>query len=113
MTSNIAAEEIKQKAPSLRQLVIETEEQGRPEEYLHVIQDFTRSIHSQLKDALKRDEFIGRINQIAVFLPLNEEEIEEVVKRELGMWKKRASEKHEITLDWTDEGATPFPFIFF
>lgn len=104
MTSNVGSEEIKEKAPELRQLVAVAEEQGRPELYLHVIQEFTRSIRPQLKWALKRDEFIGRINQIAVFLPLDYEDIESVVTGELALWAKRASEKHKINLSWTDEG---------
>ncbi|KAL5492074.1 hypothetical protein ACEPAI_3521 [Sanghuangporus weigelae] len=103
MTSNIAGEEIKNAAPRLRQLVELSEKEGRPESYVHHIQDFTRSIRPQIKCHLKRDEFIGRINQIVVFLPLNQEEIEVAVQRELAMWCKRAEEKHKIHLTWTDE----------
>ncbi|KAL5537232.1 hypothetical protein ACEPAF_1055 [Sanghuangporus sanghuang] len=103
MTSNIAGEEIKNAAPRLRQLVEQSEKGGRPESYVHYIQDFTRSIRPQLKCHLRRDEFIGRINQIVVFLPLNQEEIEVVVQRELAMWCKRAEEKHKIQLTWSDE----------
>ncbi|KAL5492070.1 hypothetical protein ACEPAI_3517 [Sanghuangporus weigelae] len=51
----------------------------------------------------KRDEFIGRIDQIVVFLPLSQEEIETAVQRELAMWCRRADEKHKIKLTWTDE----------
>ncbi|KAL5492075.1 hypothetical protein ACEPAI_3522 [Sanghuangporus weigelae] len=83
MTSNIAGEEIKRAAPRLRQSVMQYEEEGRLESY--------------------RDEFIGRINQIVVFLPLNKDEIEVAVQRELAMWCKRAEEKHKIKLTWTDE----------
>ncbi|KAL5512881.1 hypothetical protein ACEPAH_3279 [Sanghuangporus vaninii] len=103
MTSNIAGEEIKNAAPRLRQLVEQSEKEGRPESYVHHIQDFTRSIRPQLKCHLNRDEFIGRINQIVVFLPLNQEEIEVAVQRELSMWCKRAEEKHKIRLTWNDE----------
>ncbi|OCB88624.1 hypothetical protein A7U60_g4222 [Sanghuangporus baumii] len=103
MTSNIAGEEIKRAAPRLRQSVTRSEEEGRHESYVHLIQEFTRAIRPQLKQNLKRDEFIGLINQIVVFLPLNKEEIEVVVQRELAMWCKRAEEKHKIRLTWTDE----------
>ncbi|KAL5512879.1 hypothetical protein ACEPAH_3277 [Sanghuangporus vaninii] len=103
MTSNIAGEEIKNAAPVLRQSAIKSEEEGRPESYIQLIQSFTRSIRPQLKQHLKRDEFIGRINQIVVFLPLSQEEIETAVQRELAMWCKRAEEKHKIKLTWTDE----------
>ena len=104
MTSNIAGDEIKDAAPMLRHSVEQSEKEGRPEMYIQLIQSFTRSIRPQLKQHLKRDEFIGRINQIVVFLPLSQEEIETTVQRELEMWSKRAEEKHRIKLAWTDEG---------
>ncbi|KAL5537231.1 hypothetical protein ACEPAF_1054 [Sanghuangporus sanghuang] len=59
--------------------------------------------YHDLKQNLKRDEFIGRVNQIVVFLPLNKEEIEIAVQRELATWCERAEEKHKIRLTWTDE----------
>ncbi|KAI5118401.1 hypothetical protein M0805_007535 [Coniferiporia weirii] len=103
MTSNLASDEIKAQAPLLRELIADTEAQSRPEEYLRVVGQFNRSIHPILKGALKRDEFLGRINQIVVFLPLNQEEIELVVKGELNMWRKRSNEKHEISVSWAHE----------
>ncbi|KAL5492069.1 hypothetical protein ACEPAI_3516 [Sanghuangporus weigelae] len=103
MTSNIAGEEIKNAASMLRQGVTQSEKEERPESYLHLIQSFIRSIRPQLKYHLRRDEFVGRINQIVVFLPLSQEEVEVTVQRELEMWSKRAKEKHKISLTWTDE----------
>ncbi|EJD07231.1 uncharacterized protein FOMMEDRAFT_149742 [Fomitiporia mediterranea MF3/22] len=103
MTSNIASDEIKESSSELRELVALTETEDRPESYLHVIREFTRSIRPILKQSLKRDEFIGRINEIAVFLPLSEEEIEIVVERELGVWARRAEEEHGIKLSWSNE----------
>ena len=73
MTSNLASDEIRVAAPRLRQLVDSTVD--RPEEYTRVVTQFNREIHPVLKARLKRDEFLGRINQIVVFLPLNEEEV--------------------------------------
>ncbi|KAL5537235.1 hypothetical protein ACEPAF_1058 [Sanghuangporus sanghuang] len=102
MTSNIAGEEIKNAASMLRQGVTQSEKEERPESYVRLIQSFTRSIRPQLKYHLRRDEFVGRINQIVVFLPLSQEEVEVAVQRELEMWSKRAKEKHEISLTWTD-----------
>ena len=104
MTSNIAGEHIKRAAPRLRQSVTQSEAEGRHESYVSLIRDFTRTIRPELKKHLKRDEFIGRINQIVVFLPLDKEEIRVAVQRELGTWRKRAEEKHQIKLSWTDEG---------
>ena len=104
MTSNIAADRIKEEAPTLRQLVAQSEEEGHPESYIRLLRDFTRSIRPELKRHLRRDEFVGRINQVVVFLPLDKEEIELTVDRELEMWSKRAEEKHKINLTWTTEG---------
>lgn len=73
MTSNLASDEIKEQSPFLRALVAATER--RPEEYARVIGQFNRQIHPILKQSLKRDEFLGRINQIVVFLPLDESEV--------------------------------------
>ena len=73
MTSNLASDEIKAASPMLRKVVEETE--GRAEEYTRVIGEFNREIHPVLKRRLRRDEFLGRINQIVVFLPLDQAEV--------------------------------------
>ena len=73
MTSNLASEQIRERSSFLRKLVMETED--RPEEYARVIRDFSREIYPILKWHLRRDEFLGRINQIVVFLPLDEKEV--------------------------------------
>lgn len=104
MTSNLATEQIKQKSPLLRKLVAETEAQGRPEEYMRVMNQFNRDIYPQLKARLKRDEFLGRINQMVAFLPLDNEEISTVIHKELDIWRRRAEEKHSIKLSWSREG---------
>ncbi|TDL18818.1 hypothetical protein BD410DRAFT_460421 [Rickenella mellea] len=101
MTSNLGSERIREAAPELRTLVAETEQ--RHEEYLRVIGQFNRDIHPILKKSLKRDEFLGRINQIVVFLPLNEEEISQVIGNELKKWRKRAAEQHSIQLSWSND----------
>ncbi|KLO08742.1 hypothetical protein SCHPADRAFT_597461 [Schizopora paradoxa] len=101
MTSNLASDEIKKASPMLRKLVEQTED--RPEEYTRVVGEFNRGIHPILKESLRRDEFLGRINQIVVFLPLNEDEISIVIGKELTTWKKRAAEKHSIELTWSSE----------
>ena len=110
MTSNLATEQIKRKSPFLRKLVKETEVQGRPEEYMRVMNDFNREIYPQLKARLRRDEFLGRINQMVVFLPLNDEEIGIVIGKELDIWRRRAEEKHGIKLSWSREGESTFVY---
>lgn len=77
MTSNLASDEIKAKSPFLRKVVAETEH--RPEEYTRVVSAFNREIHPILKKRLRRDEFLGRINQIVVFLPLDETEVSRMI----------------------------------
>lgn len=55
ITSNLASDEIKRKSPYLRKTVAQTEVQGRPEEYLRLVGDFNRKIHSIPKDTLRCD----------------------------------------------------------
>jgi len=103
MTSNAGSDVIKENSAFLRESVDDAEKQGRPEEYLRVARDFNRSLYPILKTYFQRDEFLGRINQIIVFLPLSSEEITSVVEGELNMWRKRANEKHSIPLTWSNE----------
>jgi len=103
MTSNLASDHIKMSSPELRKMVERTK--NRPQEYNRDIDKYIRSsaIYEALKLNFHRDEFIGRINQIMVFLPLTEEEIHDVVDRELTVWKKRAEETHRINFDWSPQ----------
>ncbi|KLO08749.1 hypothetical protein SCHPADRAFT_597762 [Schizopora paradoxa] len=101
MTSNLASDEIKEAAPRLRQLLEDTKD--RPEVYHRTMNKFNKDIHPVLKRSLRRDELLGRINQIVVFLPLSEDEIRDVIIKEMQTWKKRATEKHHIDLSWCDE----------
>ena len=47
------------------------------------IEDIVQPI---LKDHFKRDEFLGRINEILYFLPFNDIELRELTLRELQKW---------------------------
>lgn len=42
-----------------------------------------------LKKHFKRDEFLGRINEIVYFLPFSRSELMELVDKELHIWAKR------------------------
>lgn len=42
-----------------------------------------------LKRHFKRDEFLGRINEIVYFLPFSRKELIQLVNRELQTWAKR------------------------
>ena len=109
-------------APRLRKLIDDTKD--RLEVYHRTMHDFNREIHPVLKKSLRRDELLGRINQIVVFLPLNEDEvnlylemvqslityqflkIRQVIEKEMKTWQNRAHEKHRIDLSWCSEGTT-------
>lgn len=41
-----------------------------------------------LKRHFKRDEFLGRINEIVYFLPFSETELKNIVQKELEHWKE-------------------------
>ncbi|KLO08744.1 P-loop containing nucleoside triphosphate hydrolase protein [Schizopora paradoxa] len=101
MTSNLASEEIKKAAPLLRQMANRIEEQ--PGQYARVAGNFIRRIQPVLKGAFKRDEFVGRINETVIFLPLSKEEVGAIIIKELKAWKKRAEENHNIHISWSSE----------
>uniref|UniRef100_A0A8H7XTG9 Uncharacterized protein n=1 Tax=Psilocybe cubensis TaxID=181762 RepID=A0A8H7XTG9_PSICU len=103
MTSNLGSEEIRQAAPGLHKLVERTEAVDMHTQYLNGIANFNKTLYPVLKKTLKRDEFLGRINQMVVFLPFTENEIRKIVRVELDKWKKRAHEHHGIRLSWTPE----------
>ena len=64
--------------------------------------DFLRQqIHPILKRHFRREEFLGRINDIVVFHPLADKDLEETVETELGRWKVKAYERHGIVLEWS------------
>jgi len=119
MTSNLGSEEIKLAAPKLHKLVAATED--RHEQYLKDIGQFNQQLYPILKESLKRDEFLGRINRTVIFLPFNDQEvsdeihsdiklifycqqISQIIKIELTKWKKRAEEQHGIRLSWSPQG---------
>lgn len=53
-----------------------------------------------LKRHFKRDEFLGRINEIVYFLPFSRSELHKLVTRELDLWSRRAAERHRIRISW-------------
>jgi ATP-dependent Clp protease ATP-binding subunit ClpB len=56
-----------------------------------------------LKTHFRRDEFLGRINEIIYFLPFSRAELIQLVARELEIWAARAKERHMIELKWDRE----------
>ena len=72
-----------------------------------VDKDFKQNVVKPiLKFHFKRDEFLGRINEFVYFLPFSDAELRQLVEMQLTMWKKIASEKHNIQLSWTEDVVT-------
>ncbi|KAJ3615967.1 hypothetical protein Zmor_012156 [Zophobas morio] len=57
---------------------------------LQVSKDFRdRVVRPILISHFRRNEFLGRINEIVYFLPFSEKELEELVEKELQKWKEK------------------------
>ncbi|RLV64118.1 hypothetical protein DV515_00017577 [Chloebia gouldiae] len=56
-----------------------------------------------LQAHFRRDEFLGRINEIVYFLPFCHSELIQLVNKELNFWAKKAKARHNITLQWDRE----------
>lgn len=108
MTSNLASNEIAQHAIQLRK---EGEEFSKispsilsksPDKFDVTISRHFKDLVVQpiLKQHFRRDEFLGRINEIVYFLPFSKSELHTLVSRELRSWAKKASDKHNINVAW-------------
>uniref|UniRef100_A0A4W4E9Z3 Mitochondrial disaggregase n=1 Tax=Electrophorus electricus TaxID=8005 RepID=A0A4W4E9Z3_ELEEL len=109
MTSNVASDEIAHHALQLRQ---EAQEQSRRRmadnlddvqkgEKVTISKKFKDDvIRPILKAHFRRDEFLGRINEIVYFLPFCHSELIQLVSKELNYWAKKAKQRHNITLLW-------------
>ncbi|CAF1076813.1 unnamed protein product [Rotaria sordida] len=116
MTSNLASEEIANYAQDLRR-----EEEKKPplvngtmtsDDTNQQQEDDGKSritVSKQFKDKVvkpilkrhfRRDEFLGRINEMVYFLPFSKSEINKLLLKELEFWKKRAKEQHNIDIIW-------------
>lgn len=107
MTSNLASEEIAQHATDLRrdaELLALQRQSLQPSsvaEDVSIRSDFKeRVVRPILKRHFRRDEFLGRINEIVYFLPFSRKELTVLVTRELEGWTRRAKDKHGIELTW-------------
>lgn len=109
MTSNLASDEIAQHAIQLRKETQEIEKQkyagdisdeNFPEKIVISRQFKEKVVQPILKFHFRRDEFLGRINEIIYFLPFSRSELFQLVEKELKWWAKKAKEKHSIELRW-------------
>ncbi|CAH0561049.1 unnamed protein product [Brassicogethes aeneus] len=107
MTSNLASDEIAQHGLDLRREVEKLHENRLSSEKSRIIDNIKISrkwkddvVKPILKGHFKRDEFLGRINEIVYFLPFSRHELLQLVGRELDTWAKRAKDKHKIDIQW-------------
>ncbi|XP_065514624.1 mitochondrial disaggregase [Caloenas nicobarica] len=112
MTSNVASDEIAQHALQLRQEAVqmsrkriaENLEDVQATEKITISKQFKEKvIRPILKAHFRRDEFLGRINEIVYFLPFCHSELIQLVNKELNFWAKKAKARHNITLLWDRE----------
>ncbi|XP_069390734.1 mitochondrial disaggregase [Paralichthys olivaceus] len=109
MTSNVASDEIAEHALQLRQEAEEVSrrkladklEDVQKRDDVKISRQFKESvIRPILKAHFRRDEFLGRINEIVYFLPFCHSELLQLVSKELSFWAKKAKQRHDITLQW-------------
>ncbi|XP_061876298.1 mitochondrial disaggregase [Colius striatus] len=112
MTSNVASDEIAQHALQLRQeatdmskkRIADNLEDVQASEKITISKQFKEKvIRPILKAHFRRDEFLGRINEIVYFLPFCHSELIQLVNKELSFWAKKAKARHNITLLWDRE----------
>ncbi|CAH3191448.1 unnamed protein product [Porites evermanni] len=108
MTSNLASEEIANHALELRREAKEAaehrEEDGEISEKVTISRKFKeRVVQPILKLHFRRDEFLGRINEMVYFLPFSRSELITLVTRELNFWAKMALNRHDIHMSWDRE----------
>ncbi|XP_054706573.1 caseinolytic peptidase B protein homolog [Uloborus diversus] len=109
MTSNLASDEIANHALQLRAEAEEIAKQ-RYSDNINDIEMFEKItiskcfkenvVHPILKGHFRRDEFLGRINEIIYFLPFSKSELFNLVQKELEQWALKAKERHGIELTW-------------
>ncbi|KAM7443876.1 hypothetical protein ABFA07_007448 [Porites harrisoni] len=108
MTSNLASDEIANHALELRREAKEAaehrEEDGEISEKVTISRKFKEKVVQPiLKLHFRRDEFLGRINEMVYFLPFSRSELITLVTRELNFWAKMALNRHDIHMSWDRE----------
>ncbi|CAH1159705.1 unnamed protein product [Phaedon cochleariae] len=112
MTSNLASDEIASHGLQLRKEIEKLKQErlsvkDSKENEQHISDNITISrkfkdevVKPILKRHFKRDEFLGRINEIVYFLPFSRNELIQLVTWELQCWAQRAKDKHKIEIKW-------------
>ena len=60
-----------------------------------------------MQHQFKRDEFLGRINEILYFLPFSRAELHRLVERELELWRERVRHKHTYSSSYCQNAIAP------
>ncbi|CAF1158890.1 unnamed protein product, partial [Didymodactylos carnosus] len=114
LTSNLASDEIAEYAQKVRKAEeIKQRSTGVTAESSNAVNtdsDQQRLIISKqfkddivkpiLKKHFRRNEFLGRINEMVYFLPFSKSEINQLLIKELEYWKQRANDQHSIDIIW-------------
>ncbi|XP_050532008.1 caseinolytic peptidase B protein homolog isoform X2 [Daktulosphaira vitifoliae] len=112
MTSNLASSQIAEHAVELRKeqqenelrennRIINKEIKNEPSNEMYISRNFKdKVVKPILKKHFKRDEFLGRINEIVYFLPFSERELKMIVQKELKHWQDMAKRKHRVIIEW-------------
>ncbi|XP_054158989.1 caseinolytic peptidase B protein homolog [Oppia nitens] len=113
MTSNLASDVIGAYGQQLRKVgdnVAKARREGSDQlddlsdtdvDDVQISKDFKEQvIRPILKKHFKRDEFLGRINEMVYFLSFSRSELTELVTRELQAWALKAQTRHQIELTW-------------
>jgi len=106
MTSNLVQDEIREAADDKTfHLRPESEDPHEMEAKVAVdTQEFLRkTVHPILKRHFKRDEFLGRINDMLIFHPFSMHDLRVIVNMELSKWASKANQRHKIAIKWTDK----------
>ena len=107
MTSNLGQQEIADEAVRLRGGVAERLTQD-PDLDLDEADALGNAFKTEtmmpiLKSHFKRDEFLGRINEVVYFLPFSEDQLYRLVRTELERWQRTAAERHAVHITWEAE----------
>lgn len=108
MTSNCASDEIAEHGAALRRRAQEQRFAGgggaeTSGEAVAVSRAFKETvIRPILKAHFRRDEFLGRIDDMLYFLPFSPSELRELVRRQLEKWHRKARDRHGIELSWDE-----------
>lgn len=112
MTSNLASDEIAQYGAQLRREATSRRKNKLNSDDANIsLDDITQHgsvsrsfkenvVQPILKKHFGRDEFLGRINEFVYFLPFSDDELMQLVERELEMWKGIAAKKHKVVVSW-------------